>query len=323
MKVLVTGGAGYIGSHTAKALVRAGHAPVVFDNLTMGHAWAARWGELVIGDLADGLLLRRIIETHGIEAVVHFAANACVGESVREPRKYFRNNVSNTINLLDAMLDSGVSLMVFSSTCATYGVPERVPIDEAHRQSPINPYGESKLMVERVLDWYGEAYSLNWMALRYFNAAGADPEGEVGEEHAPETHIIPLAIQAALGRLPHFEIFGTDYSTRDGTAVRDYIHVSDLADAHVRALDLLRSRAGRMALNLGTGTGVSVRDVVRAVENVSGKKVEIRETARRTGDPPVLIADWSRACELLGWRPQRSSLEEIVETAWRWHARGV
>lgn len=317
MSILIVGGAGYIGSQTAKRVAQAGLTPVVFDNLVYGHRWAVRWGPLVEGDLADGPLVRRVMEEHRVTAVVHFAAYAYVGESVVSPRKYFRNNVTGTLNLLDAMLDVGVRDIVFSSTCATYGDPVRVPIDEGHPQSPVNPYGESKLAIERALHWYQRAYPLRFAALRYFNAAGADPDGELGEDHAPETHLIPLAIEAALGG-KELEIYGTDYPTPDGTAVRDYIHVCDLADAHVAALDRLQSGATSLFVNLGTGRGHSVREVIGAVEKVSGRKVPARECGRRAGDPPALVADARRAADLLGWKAQIPDIETIVGHAWRW-----
>jgi len=321
MKVLVTGGAGYIGSHTCKALHRAGHVPVVLDNLSTGHQSAVRWGPFVEGDLADTALIRNTLVEFEVEAVIHFAASAYVGESVEDPRKYFRNNVVNTLNLLDAMLDEGVRRVVFSSTCATYGIPETLPLTETHPQRPINPYGESKLVVERVLGAYGHAYGHQWMALRYFNAAGADPEGEIGENHDPETHLIPLIIDAALGVRPAFTIHGTDYETADGTAVRDLIHVSDLADAHVLALEVMCRLDTSLAVNLGTGVGHSVREVIAAVEAVSGRCVPVHAGERRAGDPAMLVADPALAKERLGWWPQYTALPEIVATAWAWRTR--
>src|SRR5437667_5946183 len=319
MRVLVTGGAGYIGSHTAKVLARSGFEPVVLDNLSTGHRWAAKWGPLIEGDIGDSKLIREVIETYRIQAVVHFAALAYVGESVRRPRQYFETNVSYTLRLLDAMADMWVKHIVFSSSCATYGIPESVPVREDQLQNPINPYGESKRMVERILAWYGQAYGLRWTALRYFNAAGADPDGELGEHHSPETHLIPLAIQAALGEKPALEIYGTDYPTPDGTAVRDYTHVMDLAEAHVAALRRMLKSQENAAINLGTGSGHSVRQVVAAVERASGRRVPIHEAARRAGDPPELVANPAKARELLGWQPRHSSLENIVQTAWNWH----
>ena len=320
MSILIVGGAGYIGSQTAKRVAQAGLKPVVFDNLVYGHRWAVKWGPFVEGDLADGALIKDVLEQFKITAVVHFAAYAYVGESVTNPRKYFRNNVAGTLNLLDAMLDVGVRDIVFSSTCATYGVPTTVPIAEDHPQAPVNPYGETKLAIERALHWYQRAYALRFAALRYFNAAGADPDGEVGEDHEPETHLIPLAMDAALGGKP-LDIYGTDYPTPDGTAVRDYIHVQDLADAHVAALDRLRAGAASLCVNLGTGRGHSVREVIAAVEKVSGKKVPARETGRRAGDPPQLVADPRRAAEVLGWQARLPGIDAIVEHAWRWRQK--
>jgi UDP-arabinose 4-epimerase len=319
--ILVTGGAGYIGSHTCKALAAAGQCPIALDSLVHGHRWAVRWGPLVEADLADREPLEQVLRDYEIDAVVHFAGYAYVGESMGDPARYFRNNFANTLNLLEAMRATGVNCIVFSSTCATYGVPETVPITEASPQRPVNPYGESKLMVERALAWLATAHGLQWMALRYFNAAGADPDGEIGEDHDPETHLIPLAIETALGHRAELAIFGTDYPTADGTAVRDYVHVADLADAHLRALAHLGAGGACGALNLGTGAGHSVREVVAAVERVSTREVRTRDCPRREGDPPILIAAAGRAREVLGWQPQCSSLEQIVETAWRWHSR--
>ncbi len=321
MRVLVTGGAGYIGSHTAKALARAGHEPIVLDNFSTGNRWAVKWGPVVDGDLADAALIRNVLATYQVQAAIHFAACAYVGESMAEPRKYFRNNVANTLNLLEALVDSGVRHVVFSSTCATYGVPIKVPIAEKQVQIPINPYGESKLFVEKVLDWFGKAYGLGWVALRYFNAAGADPEGEIGESHNPETHLIPIAIESALGQRQWLELSGTDYPTPDGTAIRDYIHVTDLAEAHVLALQYLSASRPSMALNLGTGRGSSVREIIAAVERVSGGRVSVRESVRRLGDPPVLIADPRNARRVLGWKPRFSNLDTIVETSLCWGER--
>jgi UDP-glucose-4-epimerase GalE len=319
MRVLVTGGAGYIGSHTAKVLARSGFEPIVLDNLSAGHRWAVKWGPLVEGDLGDSALIREVIKTHRVQAVVHFAGFAYVGESVQRPRQYFRNNVAYTLRLLDVMTDLRVRHIVFSSSCATYGIPTSVPIREEEAQTPINPYGESKRMVERILDWYGKAYGLRSTSLRYFNAAGADPDGELGEDHSPETHLIPLAIQAALGEKPALEIYGTDYPTPDRTAIRDYTHVMDLAEAHVAALRRMLKSHENSSFNLGTGKGHSVRQVVAAVERVSGRRVPVREAQRRAGDPPELVADPAKARELLSWKPQHSSLESIVQTAWNWH----
>jgi len=317
VSILIVGGAGYIGSQTAKAVAQAGHQPVVFDNLVYGHKWAVKWGPLIEGDLADGALVRRVLAEHKVTAVIHFAAYAYVGESVTNPRKYFHNNVVNTLNLLDAMVDGGVRDIVFSSTCAVYGEPQRVPISEDNRREPVNPYGDSKLAVEKILRWYGGAYNLRYAALRYFNAAGADPDGELGEDHDPETHLIPLAIEAALGGR-ELSIFGTDYPTPDGTAIRDYIHVADLAQAHLLALNTLGAGTPHLQLNLGTGRGHSVREVVAAVERVSGRKVPAQLVARRAGDPPELVADARQAAAALGWKPRYAALDAIVEHAFRW-----
>jgi UDP-glucose-4-epimerase GalE len=321
LSVLIVGGAGYIGSQTAKLVAKAGLSPVVLDNLVYGHEWAVKWGPFVKGDLSDSELVGRVLTEHKVTSVIHFAAYAYVGESVSNPRKYFHNNVVNTLNLLDQMVDRKIHDFVFSSTCATYGEPTKVPISEDHPQSPVNPYGESKLMVEKILKWYQGAYGLRFAALRYFNAAGADPDGELGEDHDPETHLIPLAIDAALGRGRELSIFGTDYPTPDGTAIRDYIHVSDLAEAHILALQQLTKGTASLKLNLGTGKGQSVREVISAVEKVTGRKVPAREVGRRAGDPPELVADPARAREVLGWRPKYAALETIVEHAYRWHSR--
>jgi len=321
--ILVTGGAGYVGSHACKALARAGYRPVVYDSLVRGHREAVRWGPLVEADLADLSRLCDTLKRFDVAAVLHFAAFAYVGESVEQPGLYFRNNVANTLTLLEAMRTSAVRHIVFSSTCATYGVPDRVPITESVPQRPVNPYGESKLMVERMLHWYGAAHGFTHAALRYFNAAGADPEGEIGENHEPETHLIPLVLQAALGQRAQIDVLGTDYPTADGTAVRDYIHVQDLAEAHVKALDLLLRGGLSIAVNLGTGVGHSVREVIAAAERVTSRRVPRRETPRRFGDPPVLVADASRARELLGWQLQVSDLDTILKTAWAWHSPGV
>jgi UDP-glucose-4-epimerase GalE len=314
----VTGGAGYIGSHTAKALAKAGFQPVVLDNLSRGHADAVKWGPLVRGDVGDISLVRETVQKYNIESVLHFAAYAYVGESVSDPGLYFSNNVVNTLSLLNALVNSGVKQFVFSSTCSTYGIPQNVPIAEDHPQQPVNPYGESKLFVERALYWHGKAHGLRSVILRYFNAAGADPENELGELHDPEPHLIPRVLHAALGKLPEVDIYGTDYSTPDGTAIRDYIHVTDLAEAHV--LGLLHLRAGKQScvLNLGTGTGHSVRDVIRTVEKVSGLNIKVQLKPPREGDPPALVARSTRAAEVLGWNPQFSDLETIVRTALCW-----
>jgi len=319
--VLVTGGAGYIGSHACKALAQAGYLPVSYDNLSRGHRHAVRWGPLVEGDIADRARVVAAITTHSVSAVMHFAAFAYVGESGTDPALYYRNNVGGTLTLLDAMREVGVDRIVFSSTCATYGMPDSVPITEAMPQRPVNPYGETKLAIERALYWYGEAYALRSVALRYFNASGCDRGSEIGEEHDPETHLIPLVLRAALGSAPPVSIFGTDYPTPDGTAIRDYIHVEDLASAHVRALDYLAKGGGSAALNLATGRGYSVREIITAVAKAVGRDVPHRETSRRPGDPSTLVADPSLARSLLGWRAECSELDTIIGTALAWEMR--
>jgi UDP-glucose-4-epimerase GalE len=318
--ILVTCGAGYVGSHACKALAGAGYTPVTLDNLVYGHRRAVRWGPFVQGDLADGALVRRVLREHHIAAVLHFAGFGYVGESMTAPGKYFQNNFSNSATLLDAMMDEHVNTIVFSSTCATYGIPQRCPIDEDHAQHPVNPYGESKLFVERMLQRFDAAHGLRYAALRYFNAAGADADGEIGEDHEPETHLIPLVIDAALGRRPEISVLGTDYPTTDGTAVRDYVHVSDLALAHVQALRRLQAGDESMRVNLGTGQGHSVREVIKMVEAISGRRVPAKDAPRRPGDPPELVAASARAHAVLGWSPQHSDLRNIIATAWRWHS---
>ncbi|MFV8818441.1 UDP-glucose 4-epimerase GalE [Haliea sp. E17] len=320
INVLVTGGAGYIGSHACKSLSLAGHTPVTYDNLVHGHSWAVKWGPLVEGDLHNGITLRETLRKHNIQAVMHFAAFAYVGESMQDPGKYFRNNVANTVTLLDAMVEEGVKNIVFSSTCATYGEPGESPIRETLPQQPVNPYGESKLFIEKALKWYSQAHGIRYGALRYFNAAGADPEGEIGEEHDPETHLIPLVIQAALGQREDVQIFGSDYPTPDGSCVRDYIHVTDLASAHLKAIERLAAGSDSFAVNLGTGKGHSVKEVIAAVERISGYPVNARECDRRPGDPPALVAAPGLANALLDWVPEYSDLKTIVGTALRWHA---
>ena len=321
--ILVTGGAGYIGSHTCKALSLRGYQPIAFDNLTRGSRSSVKWGPLVVGDVMNKRELRQTINRYQVDAVLHFAALAYVGESVGNPAWYFRNNVASTTNLLEVMAQTGVDKLVFSSTCAVYGTPPDGPISEGAPTSPINPYGESKLQVERMLPWFANAHGLNWVALRYFNAAGADPDGEIGENHDPETHLIPLAIQAALGSGPALKILGTDYPTHDGTAVRDYIHVSDLADGHVRALEYLDEDGESGAFNLGTERGLSVRQIMDEVRSISSVELPAIESGRRAGDPPLLIADAARARHLLGWRPRYSDLATIVGTAHDWERNKV
>lgn len=319
MRVLVAGGAGYIGSHACKALARAGHEPIVYDNLVYGHRWAVRWGPFEHGDILDRNRLDQVFRQYEPEAIMHFAAYTYVGESVAQPGKYYNNNVSGSLALLQAARDHDVDSIVFSSTCAVYGLPDAVPISEHHPKRPINPYGTTKLMIETMLGDFESAHGMKYAALRYFNAAGADPEGEVGEAHDPETHLIPLVIDAAAGRRPHVSIFGTDYPTPDGTAIRDYVHVSDLAVAHVAALEYLSKERRSLSVNLGTGNGYSVREVISAVEQVSGHRVPVKEVDRRAGDPPVLVAAPGHGRSLLGWAPSRSDLHSIIQTAWKWH----
>jgi UDP-arabinose 4-epimerase len=319
--VLVTGGAGYIGSHTCKALAAAGYQPICLDNLTLGHRWAVQWGPLIEADLLDADAVRSALRDHHIEAVIHFAASAYVGDSMRDPAWYYRNNVLTTLTLLDAMRACNVKTIIFSSSCSVYGNPSHVPIDESHATRPLSPYGQSKLDGENALRWYGQAYDIRWIALRYFNAAGADAEGDTGEDHDPETRLVPRAIMAATGSAPALDVFGTDYPTPDGTAIRDYIHVSDLARAHVSALSALDRGVPSQVLNLGTGRGYSVREVIAAVQNALGEKVPHTLAPRRAGDPAEVVADPRRAAELLGWSAQESSIESIVSTAARWHAK--
>jgi UDP-arabinose 4-epimerase len=317
--VLVTGGGGYVGSHACKRLAAAGYKPVVLDDLSEGHRWAVKWGPLIVGDIGDRELVIDTIRSFNIQAVLHFAGRAYVSESIQQPRIYFNNNFAKTLVLLDSILDAGVDKLVFSSTCATYGDPQQLPITEDHPQRPINPYGVSKLMVEQALHWYRCAYGLRYVALRYFNAGGADLDGEIGEDHDPETHLIPRVIAVAQGKLPQVEIFGTDYETRDGTAVRDYVHVADLASAHVRALDRLIDGGNSVSINLGTGRGHSIREVISMAEKISGARVPVREAPRRLGDPAALVADPSRGETILQWRPKVSDLQTIVHSAWNWH----
>lgn len=319
-KILVVGGAGYIGSHACKAIAEAGMEPVVYDNLVYGHRDLVLWGPFEEGDILDQARLEEALETHKPDAVMHFAAFAYVGESVVKPEIYYRNNLTGTLTLLEAMRAKGVDTIVFSSTCATYGIPKSLPITEETPQNPINPYGATKMIIERVLVDYGVAHGLKWAALRYFNAAGADPEGRIGEAHDPETHLIPLILDAASGRRENITVFGTDYDTQDGTCIRDYIHVDDLADAHVLAIDYLQS-GDPTVFNLGNGNGFSVREVIDAVERVTGCAVPVVEGERRAGDPAALVSDARKAREVLGWNPKLTTIDEIVATAWAWHQK--
>jgi UDP-arabinose 4-epimerase len=318
--ILVAGGAGYIGSHTAKELRLAGMNPIVLDNLCTGNRESVRFGPFYEGSIADHELVREIIAEHDPSCAILFAAHAYVGESVENPRKYFRNNVTEAIQFLDGILDAGLRRVVFSSSCSVYGNPVAVPIDESSSTGPLSPYAETKLICEKVLRHYDSAYGLSYACLRYFNAAGADPEGVLGEHHDPETHLIPLTIQAALGGAP-LRVFGTDYPTPDGTAIRDYTHVADLAAGHLRALEYLLGGGQSVTLNLGTGTGHSVRQVIEAVELEASAPVPIEYGPRRAGDAPALVADASRARAVLGWVPEYPSLQAIVHTAWQWHSR--
>jgi UDP-glucose-4-epimerase GalE len=320
MQILVTGGAGYIGSHAVRVFLDRGHDVWVYDNLAQGHRKAVPAERLIVGDLNEAHRIDQVLVEKRIDAVVHFAAFAAVGESVQNPAKYYQNNLVNTLNLMECLRRGGVSRFVFSSTCATYGIPQHVPITEETPQRPINPYGFTKLAIERALADYADAYRWGYAALRYFNAAGARPDGSIGEDHDPETHLIPLVIYAATGRRPHIEVFGTDYPTPDGTCIRDYIHVDDLAEAHLMALEKLQPGQG-MQHNLGTGRGYSVREVIRTVEAVTGKKVPVKEGPRRAGDPPALVAAAEKVQRELGWKPQYADLKPIVETAWNWHSK--
>lgn len=317
--ILVTGGAGYIGSHTCKALAASGYHPVSYDNLCRGNREMVRWGELEVGDIADAQRLRQVVERYRPKGVLHFAAYGYVGESVRAPSKYFMNNVAGTVAMLEVLREQSVRNLVFSSSCATYGIPDLVPIPSDHPQRPVNPYGLSKLMVEQMLREHRRAYGLRHYSLRYFNAAGADPDGDIGEHHEPETHVVPLAILTAIGRLPVFRVFGDDYETPDGSAVRDYVHVSDLAAAHVLALDALLSGSPGGELNLGTGRGTSVLEIIKAVERTVGVEVAVQVCERRAGDPPMLIADPSDSVRELGWTAEHVTIDEIVRTAHEWH----
>ena len=320
MNVLVTGGAGYIGSHTVRELVRRKHRVVVLDNLSRGHGPAVSGARLVRGDICDRELLGELLAREKIEAVLHFAASSLVGESVRFPSEYYNNNVVKGLSLIDTLAGAGVRSLVFSSTAAVYGEPREIPIPEEHATDPTNPYGATKLALEGALRWYGEAYGMRWISLRYFNAAGADPAGDIGEDHDPETHLIPLVLKVALGHKPHLDVFGSDYPTPDGTCVRDYIHVNDLAVAHILALEALAAGASSTVYNLGNGNGYSVLEVIRAAEAVTGRPVPVRYAARRPGDPPALVAGAAKIKRELGWRPRFESLQAMLETAWRWHS---
>lgn len=321
MNILVIGGAGYIGSCTCKSLDRAGHTVTVYDNLSTGHRDLVRWGTLFEGDVLDEKRLRECLQAVCPDSIIHFAAFSLVDESVKDPGKYFRNNIGGTLNILEAMRECDVRNIVVSSSAAVYGIPQTIPITEDVLLDPINPYGESKMFMERMLADYARSCGISWTALRYFNAAGADPDCETGERHDPETHLIPRALMALDGKLPDFYVMGNDYPTPDGTCIRDYIHVLDLADAHIRAIERLVSckNGEGMALNLGTGSGFSVKQILDAIEAVTGKKMTYSMGPRRAGDPPSLVADASKAHEVLGWQPEHSGLEEIIRDTWNWY----
>lgn len=318
--ILISGGAGYIGSHTNKLLNQKGYQTVVFDNLSTGHKESVKWGEFFLGDLREKEQIIRCFRKYPIEAVMHFSALAYVGESMIHPAKYYQNNVSNTINLLEIMKEFDVGNFIFSSSCAVYGMPKRLPITEEHPRSPISPYGRTKFMVEEILKDFDRAYGIKHISLRYFNAAGADPDGEIGENHVPETHLIPLVLLAALNINKGFKILGTDYPTKDGTCIRDFIHVSDLADAHLKAYEYLEHTNKSESFNLGNECGYSVKDVLDVAKRISGRKIKITEMDRRAGDPPILISDCKKAKECLNWNPQHPDLRTIIETAWKWHS---
>lgn len=318
--ILVTGGAGYIGSHTVRRLIKKGYDVVVYDNLTKGHEWAVKDSKLVVGDISDHDRVCNVIKEYGVDSVIHFAAYSLVGESMEDPQMYYINNVGGTMSLLKAMMDCGVKKIVFSSTAAVYGEPEEVPIKEESRLNPTNVYGRTKLIIENILKDYDMAYGLKYVSLRYFNAAGADDAGDIGEDHYPETHLIPLVLKTAKGERKDIKIYGTDYSTPDGTCIRDYIHVNDLADAHILALEYLRENRSNV-FNLGNGSGFSVKEVIDTAEKVTSRNIKRIETERRPGDPAVLIADSEKIKKVLGWKPQYTELDKIIETAWRWEMK--
>ncbi|SDC29714.1 UDP-glucose 4-epimerase GalE [Halanaerobium congolense] len=322
MNILVTGGAGYIGSHVLKALLKEGHQVVTFDNLQKGHKKAIIGGKFIKGDLADKELLNQVMEKNQIEGVIHLAADSLVGESMENPGKYYRNNFANGINLLEAVVKNGVKNIVFSSTAAVYGEPDQIPIKEDNQTEPTSTYGESKLFFEKALKRYDDIYDLKYVSLRYFNAAGADPEGEIGEAHDPETHLIPIVLQTALGIRDKIYIFGDDYPTCDGSCIRDYIHVTDLAAAHVLAVEALADGKESSIYNLGNGEGYSVKEVINTVKEVTGRDFEVEVSERRAGDPAVLIASSDKIQKELNWQPQYPELEKIISTAWKWHKSG-
>lgn len=317
--ILVTGGAGYIGSHCCKELYNRGYNPVVLDNLVYGHKANVKWGDFIQGSVRDTQVLKKIFKKYNIQAVMHFAAYAYVGESVTDPQKYYQNNVQGTISLLEHTLNHNVGYFIFSSSCAVYGIPLKIPIDEGHPRRPISPYGRSKHIIEEILADYNNAYPFEFMSLRYFNAAGADPDGELGEKHDPETHIIPLLLDVAKGRAASIQLYGDDYDTEDGSCIRDFIHVSDLAKAHILALEKLFDGHSSEFINIGTGRGFSVLQTIRVSSKITGKNIPFEVVGRRPGDPPVLIASNEKARRLLGWNPNYTNLEDIISTAWNWH----
>ncbi|OPA80446.1 UDP-glucose 4-epimerase GalE [Paenibacillus selenitireducens] len=321
MAILVIGGAGYIGSHTVMELLTRGEDVVVVDNLYQGHREAVRGGKLYEGDIRDKGFMEQVFRENNIDAVIHFAANSLVGESMQNPAKYYDNNVYGTLCLLEAMNAAGVKKIVFSSTAATYGEPEKVPIEETDRTEPTNAYGETKLTMERMMRWFDHAHEMKYVSLRYFNAAGAHESGLIGEDHTPESHLIPLVLQTALKQREFIAVFGEDYPTPDGTCVRDYIHVTDLADAHIRAVQYLRDGKDSNIFNLGSGNGFSVREVIETAKQVTGLDIPVQMQERRTGDPAVLIASSAKAREVLGWKPEREKLDQIIASAWNWHSQ--
>ncbi len=319
--ILVTGGAGYIGSHCCKELHNKGYNPITFDNLVYGHQENVKWGDFYKGDIGNVKDLETFFKKYEINAVIHFAAYAYVGESITDPQKYYLNNLQNTINLLHFILKKNIKYFIFSSTCATYGNPNKIPIDEIHPRSPINPYGRSKKMIEEILEDYNNAYGLKFVSLRYFNAAGADPDGETGENHDPETHLIPLVLDVAAGKSEAIKVFGTDYETKDGSCIRDFIHVSDLASAHVLALEMMLDGNSGGFFNLGTGHGHSVLEVIENVSKITGINIPFISVDRRAGDPPVLVASNKKAVNEIDWKPKYIHLDDIIQTAWNWHKR--
>jgi len=319
--ILVAGGAGYIGSHTVKELIDNGYAVTILDNQFNEYTMSLKNVNYIIGDIGNAESVTELLESNEIDAVINFASLIEVSESISDPKRYYENNIIKSKTFLDAIIDSGVRKIVFSSSCATYGIPEKIPISENEKQWPVNPYGWTKLIFERMMNDYGNAYGLKYVSLRYFNAAGADADGSIGEAHEPETHVIPILLQNALGMRKKFSIFGTDYNTRDGSYIRDYIHVTDLADAHIKAVEYLSKGGKSDCFNLGTGTGITVLELISAVEDITGKKINVSFEGRRPGDPDSLVADSSKAKEILGWEPIHSSIDNIIKTAWGWHSK--